>query len=486
LASDPGETPDLQALRRAARLSLFNRIERVVTPTPKVEVDPAATLQAAEEERQRLRQRYNVTPRLVGSLPLRLSAPGDTDIDFFVPIHSPDKFKSIASRLEHSSEFEASKYNKPGAGFHVFTRKTDTPIDVAIAYGDPAKRFAAVTKQRQQLANAIPEDLRQQIIQKRILLKNTPFDDSRGHRYKAWKRELASAMGDPYESYKLQRDPVPELQTEKLGLDKLATVLNLTDPQVLKNFSQFTARPDVYGHRTRAIETILNRGRVESALEALRRGTLQSYEKGHTAATHTAPQIGTMTEEQLDQFGDAMLRDAPDIEAARTVAGDNWTAAMSQFLQKRHNRVRGFLHSMPEDTAEEFRSKHLSIPKLSPYIFLTKGLVDDPKYGDVGLFLQSRTATPSPFMNFINTEHVVGPRHPAEERALNARTGYVVGPRTRIAELEAAHPDYNYVSEEDIPTELKSKVFIPTHSVGEIARRWIPNAASGRIRLHPR
>jgi hypothetical protein len=270
------------------------------------------------------------------------------------------------------------------------------------------------------------------------------------------------------------------------GLSKVATVLDLTDPHQLQRFSQFTARPDVYGHRTRAIETVLSRGRVESAQEALRHGTLQSYEKGHTAATHVAPQIGTMTEEQLDQFGDAMLRDAPDIEAARTVAGDNWTAAMSQFLQKRHNRVRGFLRSMPEDAAEEFRSKHLSVSKLSPYIFLTKGLVNDPKYGDVGLFLQSRTATPSPFMNFINTEHVVGPRHPAEERALNARTGYVVGPRTRIAELEAAHPDYNYVSEEDIPTELKSKVFIPTHSVGEIARRWIPNVASGRARLHPR
>ena len=200
---------NLDLLNRVAKKSVFNRIEGLLTP----KLDAGASIaedveEVARKEREYLRKRYNVCPKLTGSMPLKLGVPGDVDLDFYARVKSPNKFKTVVRRLESNPDYISSPYNKTGTSFYVFNKpaKNDAefPVDFAIAYGADADRLAANIKKKEQVAAQIPEDLRQKIIEKKMILKHTPVFGKQ--RYKAWKRDLDTAMTG--ELIRIKRTPM--------------------------------------------------------------------------------------------------------------------------------------------------------------------------------------------------------------------------------------------------------------------------------------
>lgn len=486
---------DLNQFRALAKKNLLNSVEGLLTPSPGSSVEDeqfAARVQAATAtERDYFRKRYNVTARLTGSMPLQLGVPGDVDLDFYSRIKSPKKFNAVVARLENNPEYQGSKYNKPGASFQVFQRQAREggfPVDFAIAYGADADRLVAQLKQKEQIASFLPPEIKQKLIEKKTALKHTPLD-YKGMRYKGWKRKLDKALGGG-EVIRLKRESHPDLLA---GFSKQAAVIDLNDPESLRKFQQFAKRKDVYGHRTPHAESVLEGGKIISALEALRRGKIKSVETGISVGSRreisTAPRLSTG---QLNQLQGALLVNSSsevDDDAVASVAVDaqmDYGSMMGEFLKRRGGVIKRHLNQMG-DTSESFRRKHLSIPKLGPNIFVTKsGVMDEPRYGDVSMLVRSRTARQSPFANILTNEYIIEPRKPLEPRSINVRSGFVIAPRSRVKALNEKFPEFQYVQEEQIPSELKKNIFIPTRSVSEIVTRVVPKIFSGELRFKNR
>lgn len=481
---------DTSQFQQLGQKSFFNKIESLLTPTVGQEdPDVAAKAQAATNaERDYFRKRYNVTARLTGSMPLKLGVPGDVDLDFYSRIKSPKKFNTVVAKLESNPDYIGSKYNKPGAAFQVFQRQArgddDFPVDFAVAYGPEADRLAGQLKQKEQVAAQLPPDVRQQLVEKKMVLKHTPFD-IKHKRYKAWKRNLDQALGGG-EVIRLQRQPHPDLIA---ALEKQGAVVDLNDPASLKKFESFAKRKDVYGHRTPHAESVLEGGHIISAMEALRRGKIKSVETG--VGVGARKEIGTnnlLSGQQLDKLENAFFGTKVDDDAATGVAVDagvDYNQMMSEFIRRRHGSIKRHLGQM--DNAESFRRKHLSIPKLGPNIFVTKGgVMDEPRYGDVSMLVRTRSVVQSPFANVLTNEHIVEPKRPMEPRRINVSSGFVIAKGARVDALNKQFPNFQYVKEEQIPDELRKDIFKPTRSVSEVATRIIPKILSGELRLRNR
>jgi len=483
----------LSELQRLARMSWFNKLEQKLVKADVVTGGQSEMEKArgtVDAEIGYLNKRYNVSPHLVGSMPLGVNIPGDVDVDFVVPIRSPDKFKRVVKRMESNKRYEGSKYNKPGMNHYVFTRQSvgsgDYPVDVGISFGDPAKQFASQRRAMRRSSEQVPEELKRQLVAKKILLKHTPFDIPLGksrRRYKSWKKALNRALNPLGDTVELGRKSAP------LELAKVGRVLNVQSPEGLKELKRFAGRKDVYGHRTHHAGAVLSSGRLIPATEALRRGKLRSYEAGVGGGTHKkVTHENQLSRDQLNRMSSALLRPEVDDDDATDVAaeaGVQYDDAMREFLRRRHSQVKRFLKT--EDDPEKFRRRHLSVSKLSPHVFVTKGgIARAPQYGDTQLLVRSLRARPSPFMNLLRGEHIVDPLRPMETRSINVKSGIVIAPESKVRELEAKHPKYRYVVEEHIPEDVKKNLYMSSHSVGEIGRRWLPAALSGRLLGRPR
>ena len=78
-------------------------------------------------------------------------------------------------------------------------------------------------------------------------------------------------------------------------------------------------------------------------------------------------------------------------------------------------------------------------------------------------------------------EFIVPAKDVFEPRKLRIGSGYVLAPKAKIKALDAAHPKVKFVATEDIPDDIKDKLYKPTHSLKEVWQRWIPSALSGDI-----
>jgi hypothetical protein len=271
-------------------------------------------------------------------------------------------------------------------------------------------------------------------------------------------------------------------------LVKIASILDVSTPEGADTLKRFASRKDVYGHRTNNADAVLSAGAIAPALKTLGRGSLKSYEAG-IGAGHSSVTVNPLSKEHLDRIQSSLLKSSPDHSVVKDVARETGMSrddVMKGFLGTRQSSIRRFLGSEVSDP-EEFRRKNLSVSKLSPHVFVTKGgILDAPKYGDVSILVRSRSAAPSPFTNFISSEHVVSPVKPLKFRDVKVRSGIVIAPRERVDELQGKYPDYKYVVEEDIPDDVKKDVFLPNRDIREIKRRWIPSLLGGNISLRPR
>lgn len=480
---------DLGLLQPLAKKNLFNRFEGLFTPdlpSPDPELQSRAQ-SVVEDEQKYLKRRYNITSHLTGSMPLNLGIPNDVDIDFFVRAESPKKYKNLVRKLNNNPRYKPSPYNKPGTGFNVFQREAqgpgDFPVDLAIAYGKPAKEFKQTLSQKLEASKEISPDLRQGLIEKKNILKHTPFDFNNKQRYRDWKRHVDEALtGASVETLRLKRTKVDELQ------DKTATIVDLSNKEELNKFKRFADYKDTVGHRTHNIEGVLESGGVISALEALKRGKLKSFEAGRSVGTHKAVDYQGLSKSQLADISSKVLKESPDTSVFRDVAKETGRApdeVKADFLRQEYGRVKKYVSGLGDP--ETFRRKHLSLPKLGPQIFVTKGgVIDTPEYGDSALLARSRKVEKSPYVNIISKEHVLGQRRAFEPRKLNIGSGYLIVPKKKIQALDEKHPDRKFVAVEDIPEDVKKHVYVKKHDFLEIPKRWIPQAFAGNIDLSRR
>ena len=468
---------NLTALEELAKPSFLNKIESLfvgdLKPPTKAGPPPDPVI---SKERSYLKKRYNITPHLSGSMPLNLHIPGDVDIDLFVRAESPKKFKNIVRKLRQNPRYIQSPFDKENAGYYVFQRpaedENDYPVDLAIAYGDPGKDYKATLDAKLQISKSLSEDMRKKLVAKKFLLKKTPFDFKQ-KRYKAWKRDLDAALGG---GYRLDRKEVEALK-------KLGTVVNLDDEKQLDKFRRFTGYKDMYGHRTHNLDSVLEGKGLMSALEALKRGKLRSFEAGSSVGTHAKVQYNDLNKAQLKKIEGAMFSGTPDASVFEDVAattGRSEDAVKADFLRQDFGKIKGFLKE--QDDPEEFRKDHFSISKLGPNIFVTKGgILDEDSYGDSAILARSRTAKKSPFMNLLTDEFIVPGKDVFEPRKLRIGSGYVLAPKAKIKALDEAHPHVKFVAREDIPDDINDKLYKPTHSAKEVWQRWVPSIFSGEL-----
>ena len=465
-----------EALRQLATPGLFGKLESKLVggapATPASALDPATQAQITRERRA-LSKQFGVKPLLTGSMPLGLAIPGEVDIDFFARARDQAHLDEITKKLMEGGYYKPSPFNVTGANYAVFTAPTEatggTPIDFAVAHGDPAKAYAESVKRNMQAAAQIPDDLRQQLIERKRVLKNTPFD-VKHLRYKAFKRKIDRTLSGPEGPVRLTRD-------------KIARILNLENPDDADHLKSFLANPNLYGHRTTNAESVLESGKIMPGLEAMRRGLLKDYESGFLPGLRSEFHLPELSHDQLRRLSAATLQaQGPDTAMIQSIAKETGSDPLSlkgALIRHRTKDVNQFLETLG-DKAEDWRVNHLRIPKLSPNIFLTHGgLVDDKGYGDVGFLMHTNKAQTSPYLTMVNHEAIVAPKSGLRMQTLNARKGLVVAPQERLQELETAHPDYTYVAESALPKEK----LLPAISVGELGRRVLPQLAEGTLKV---
>lgn len=205
----------------------------------------------AEDIRQNIANRFNVSPFLTGSLATGLNKPGDYDYDYGIRVQSREKFNSLVSRM--NNVLKSSPYNKPNTDYHVFnTNVNGQDVDIAVMFGDKGKvQRDALQKAMSTLSDA----QRKEIVEKKVKLDNAWF--LKDVRYKAFKRDVDKQLGMP----RFTRD----------SLDKTAEI---ADDSHLSRLS----RADVFGHRTHDLEPIIKSESLMSAVDLARQGALKSYE----------------------------------------------------------------------------------------------------------------------------------------------------------------------------------------------------------------
>lgn len=274
------------------------------------------------------------------------------------------------------------------------------------------------------------------------------------------------------------------------NLSKVGSIVDLSNQPNRTKFEQFSKRKDVYGHRTPHAESVLSSGKLISALEALQKGKIKSVELGKGVGSRK--EVSTKAElgkDQLDKLQDALLvnkKSDVDKRVVSSIATENKmdkNQVMAEFLRRRRREVKHHLNQLG-NKAEDFRQEHLSIPKLGPNIFVTKGgIMNEPSYGDVSMLVRTQSAEESPFANTLTNEHIIAPRKAMEYRNVNVQSGYVIAPKNKIKGLNKKFPKYKFVEEEQIPNDLKKELYVPTRSASELTRRVIPKFLKGELRL---
>ena len=461
-------------LKDLSDISSFNKFEGMFVPKkPSTDAKPLDVESLISQTQGKLKKQFNVTPRLSGSLPLKLNLPNDTDVDYFIPVKSPKKFEKLTQRLGRHPEFKASPFNVAGANYHVFTRQptaqTPVPVDVAIAHGPSATAYLKSLKTKTHKAQTIDPTTRDALLEKKWTLKHTPFDYKQ-KRYKAWKRDIDEALGG---GVRLKREP----------LAKTAAIMDLSDPEEQRKFLAYLERSDVYGHRTKYIDDVLEDQRLYSALEALKRGKLKGYEQGSTVGTHENVIPQRLSEADVNLLGMELLKETPNTDIVKSVADKYQTdenTIKREFLKSRYGQIKNWVHGRKDP--EKARLDTVSVPKLSPNIFVTRGgLLDTPHYGEYGVLLRSRTAKPSPYLNLINKEHVIPSKGVMDPRSVKLRNNYVVAPNEQLARLNKINPNLRYIGASDIPDNVKEKLMMPVRSISEIWNRLIPQTVSGDL-----
>lgn len=466
---------DVNKLQNLSSPNIFNKVEELLTPeVPSEDAELKSRAEAAiSKEKDYLRKRYNVNPTLVGSLPLNLHIPNDVDLDFFINVKSPKKYTQLVNRIKNNPKYQYSPYNKDPSAYHVFRRdaesEKDFPVDLAIGYGEDAEDYVSLQRKKTKTTSNIPEGLRQKIIQKKNTLKHTPFD-FKGKRYKKFKRELEDATGGVI---RLERQAHDDLL-------KQAGLVDLSSKPERERFERFINRKDVYGHRTNHIDSVAADRHLLSALDALRSNKLKSYEAGVSAGDHQKIQSLSLTPNQIKELRSTLLQPVPDLTTLKELAKEkdvNTDDIKREYLRNDFHKIKKFLNTLPN--GEAFRKKHLSIPKLGPNIFLTRGgVLDQEGYGDSAVLVRNLTATKSPFMNLLTGEHIVKPKRVLTPRKVPLGKGYVLAPSTKAKDLSKNHPDLNIIDLDKMPKSLKDKTFKPTRSYKEIPSRWLPNLIS--------
>ena len=257
--------------------------------------------------------------------------------------------------------------------------------------------------------------------------------------------------------------------------------MDLTDPAQRATFEDFVRSSECYGHSTPNIEDVVNRGAVLSALDALREGRLKSYEEGFAQGDRSDLSTAELPEDVLSELKTKVLRPEPDTaafdDAARQL-GVRPIDVKASFIQQSFDDIKQFVNTQPDP--EGFRQQHLSIPKLGPSIFATKGgILDTPAYGDAAVLFRAPDAIPSPHMNLVTGEHILPAIRPFESRQVPLEGSYILAPKEKVRHLEQSHPEYSYVTKEDVPEDINKTILKPPHSFTEPLTRWVPNIAKG-------
>jgi hypothetical protein len=178
-----------------------------------------------------------------------------------------------------------------------------------------------------------------------------------------------------------------------------------------------------------------------------------------------------------------LLKETPNTDIVKSVADKYQTdenTIKREFLKSRYGQIKNWVHGRKDP--EKARLDTVSVPKLSPNIFVTRGgLLDTPHYGEYGVLLRSRTAKPSPYLNLINKEHVIPSKGVMDPRSVKLRNNYVVAPNEQLARLNKINPNLRYIGASDIPDNVKEKLMMPVRSISEIWNRLIPQAVSGDL-----
>lgn len=458
-------TAQIATLRELAKPGLLERGERFFRPHMG-ETAPSASNAHADEvrraEQASLHQQYGLDPKLFGSMSTGLNVPGDVDIDMFTHVPDKEKFLHAVSALQQSGKYRSSSLNVPGAGLQVFKRDAagadDFPIDVVLGHGADSEAFSKQIDERQQAAAALPEDIRQAIVDRKRYFRHTAFDPGK-KRYTSFKQHLDFAL-TPHPSVLLQRD-------------KVARILGAADPELTK----YLQGDDLFGHRTTAADSVLNDGRILAGLTAFQDGKLKDYESGDFAGHRTPLAAPDLSPEELKALEGHLLSAAPNHAAVKAMAaqhGGTEATLTAALLKGRGDATRRFLRTQADP--EAFRKEHLAIPKLGPSIFLTHGgLLNTDSYGDTGFLLHTNRAKSSPYANLIPGEHIIQPKSALGRNSVSIRNALVVAPRHKIDALNTAHPEYRYVAMEDLPDEKK----LPLYSPKEMLTRWAPHIAKG-------
>jgi len=261
---------DTEELRKLVTPSIFNRIERLFTPeVGSSQYAVSDVNKGIAAEKRQIKKRFDLNPALTGSMYTETNLPDSVDIDFFSNIADRDRFTAARSKLDASGDFTSSPYNVPGAPYAVYTRHepgiSGHPVDLAIATGDLARKYRkALPASKRQIA-ALPPELKQQLLEQKQLLRDTPFFSK--IRYRRFKRNLREILDTPTLSRTSEHE-------------KTSTVVDLEDREARDRFLRFLLRKDVVGHRTSAGDSVIQSGGVLPARELSRRGLLRNLEVG--------------------------------------------------------------------------------------------------------------------------------------------------------------------------------------------------------------
>ncbi len=460
-------------LRRLSAPRWYDRLDALGTSPPEQQDNRYADLERAKPvigaASAHLKQHYGLSPTLVGSLPLGLNVPGDVDVDLNMAIADKAKYLELVERMNADSVFKPSEFNEPLTGYQVYKAPAGAfgthPVDMTLAYGEQGQKFLDVIQRRGAAARTLPPDVAAALIRRKALLRATPFDVNK-LRYDSLKKDINRALeGGTYTT---------------LHRDKIARVLNMSDKKDKEQLDALLAHKDVYGHRTAHADTVLSSGKLMSGLQALSKGKLQGYESGFLPGLRGNLDVPKLTKQQLDTLSTAWLKDKPDYKAVDSL-GHPRDALKGALIQQRLRDVNRHLDRMAPDEAESWRREHLRISKLSPHIFLTgQGLTADKGYGDVGFLFKDKRPTSSPFVTLIQNEAVLSPSKSLHMRDVNLRKALVVAPRSKIDELSAKHPGYDYVDEEALRERGK---LLSTYDVAGAAKRLRGHATDGTLRV---
>lgn len=261
-------------LRELARPSLLNKIDSLfVSPETKHTYDPDEIRKGIRREAYLLTQQYGLRPKLTGSMHSGLNLPDSVDIDFFADVQDKAKFQQILQDLTESGVFKPSPYNKPGAGYAVFSRKdpgtSGFPVDLAVAYEGPGAEYRKATTKLRRGVSMMDPELKSQLLAKKKLLRDTPLFGKT--RYRRFKHQMRDVMG------------VPTLSREKLSY-----IVDPTVEEDREKLLRFLKRKDVVGHRTHAGNEVLELGGALPATELYRRGLLKDFEAGKSGRREDA------------------------------------------------------------------------------------------------------------------------------------------------------------------------------------------------------